>query len=58
MTALVARRNQFVNAIRERDEAQAQRNAAWADVWAICTERDEAIHRVENREAARIRTLF
>jgi hypothetical protein len=47
-----------VNAVRERDEAQDQRNATWADICAIHIERDEAIHRAENREETRIRTLF
>jgi hypothetical protein len=44
MIALEAHRNQLVNAMRERDEAQAQRNAAWVDVRAIRAERDDTIH--------------
>jgi hypothetical protein len=40
-----------VNAVAERDEAHAQR-------MQMMQERDEAIHLVEAREAARIRTVF
>jgi hypothetical protein len=51
MTALEARRVYFVNAVAERDEAHAQR-------MQMMQERDEAIHLVEAREAASIRTVF
>ena len=51
MTALEARRGQFVHAVAERD-------AAIAEVQGIHVERDEAICLAETREAARIRTVF
>jgi hypothetical protein len=47
-----------VNAMRERDEAHAQRNATWADVRAIQTERDDAICLVQIRNNARIMARF
>ena len=51
MTILEACRGQFVRAVAERD-------VAIAEVQGIRAERDEAIHHAENREAARIRTVF
>ena len=51
MTALEARRGQFVHAVAERD-------AARAELQDVCTERDKVIHLAETREEARIRTLF
>ena len=51
MTALEARRGQFVHAIAERD-------AARADLQDIRAERDEVIRLAETREAARIQTMF
>ena len=51
MTALEARRGQFVHAVAERD-------AAIAEVQGIHVERDEAIHLAETREAARIWMVF
>jgi hypothetical protein len=54
MIAMEARRNQFVNAVRERDEAYAQRNTAWADMRAIRMERDDTICLAQTRNNARI----
>ena len=51
MTALEARRGQFVRDIAERDVARAELQ----DVHA---ERDDVIRLAKTREAARIRTVF
>jgi len=51
MTALEARRGQFIRVVAERD-------AAIAEVQRIHVERDEAIHLAESREATRIRAMF
>ena len=49
--ALEARRRQFGLAVRER-------NAAQAELQGVRAERDDVICLAENREAARIRTVF
>ena len=49
--ALEARRRQFGLAVRER-------NAAQAELQGVRAERDDVICLAENREAARIRTIF
>jgi len=50
-TALQARCNQVENAVRERNEAQAR-------MMQMTRERDDAMRLAENREAARVRTMF
>ena len=51
MTALDARQGQFVHAVAERDTARAELHGG-------CAKRDDVICLAENREAARIRTVF
>ena len=51
MTALEARRGQFICAIIERDVARAK-------LQGILAERDDVICLAETREAARIRIVF
>ena len=51
MTALEARRGQFICAIIERDVARAK-------LQGVHAKRDDVIRLAETREAARIRTMF
>ena len=51
MTALDARRREFVHAVAEKD-------AARAELQDVRTERDEVICHAETREVARIWTMF
>jgi len=51
MIALAAHRRQFGLAV-------AERNATRDELQGVLSERDDVIRLVENREAARIRTVF